>query len=211
MTNIENMPKLANTYIGTKDKNLKYTYCSENLAALIGLDVPRQAIGKTDYELFPEPFAEVYRAGDKQILSGGIYLNVFELHPHLDTTISIVVSKCKLQNKSGSDNGLIFSFLEASQTAAIQKINSNLLKYDEEKKKYKFSIGQETIYFTPREYQVFQYILMGHTAKQIGKKIYLSHRTVEDYIKRIRYKLQCESKYHIVETALRYGVIQQNI
>ena len=55
-------------YLAAKDKNLKYLYCNENVACGLGLDSPQQIVGKTDYDLFTDDIAEMYRSGDSLVL-----------------------------------------------------------------------------------------------------------------------------------------------
>jgi|GEM_PF-5217561 len=73
------------------------------------------------------------------------------------------------------------------------------------------TLGNEHEYFTRREYETFKGVLFGLTTKQIAKQLAISPRTVEVYIESIKRKLQCHSKYHIAEAAMRLGIVQQNI
>ena len=65
------------------------------------------------------------------------------------------------------------------------------------------------MFFTKREQEVLQNILKGFTAKKIAQQLSLSHRTVEDYIERVKQKFQCINKHDVIEAAMRLGIIQK--
>lgn len=56
--------------------------------------------------------------------------------------------------------------------------------------------------FTKRELECLRYLAKGKTAPEIAKLLYLSSRTVESHIARIKDKLNCSRKSQIVEAAL---------
>lgn len=209
MFDFEDIIKSANMYLAAKDKNLKYLYCSENVASGLGLDSPRQIIGKTDYELFDESIGNIYRAGDIHAIKGGVLLNAREVQPHTDKTIQILTSKNQLKNKKGDPVGIVVSFIDI--TGLDYKTSSDIFEYNEERKSYEFHISGKSEFFTKREYEVFRHVLLGLVTKQIAKRLMLSPRTIEDYLERIKSKLQCTSKHQIAETAMRLGILHQNI
>lgn len=57
-------------------------------------------------------------------------------------------------------------------------------------------------YFSKREKECIQFLLMGMTAKEIAKKLQLSHRTVESYLENIKYKTECPSKSQLISKIL---------
>lgn len=209
MFDFDEIMKSTNLYLAVKDMNSNYLYCNEKLAAGLNLDSPHSIIGKSDYDFFDDHFSQQYRDGDAYALKGGVFVNVLETVPLLEKTIKILATKNLLRDKIGNPIGVVLSFIDV--TGLSCKINSDLLRYDTEKECYKFFIGKETVYFTKREYDVFKKILLNATSKQIANRMNLSSRTVEDYVDKIKIKLQCSSKYHIAETAIRLGIVQQNL
>ena len=209
MFEFEDILKSANIYLAAKDKNLKYLYCNENVARGLGLDSPKQIIGKTDHDLFNDDIAHMYRSGDAHVLKGGILLNAHEVQPHVDKTIPILTTKNQLRNKSNTLRGVVISFIDT--TGITCNLHPNILPLDEKGTMYEFQIGKTTEVFTKREYQVFQNIVLGFTAKKTAQQLSLSPRTVEGYIEKIKRKLQCTSKHHIIEAAMRFGILQHNI
>lgn len=196
-------------FLSVKDKDLKFTYCNENVLQSLGFSSSKQIIGKTDYDLFTNNIADDYRSGDQYVLKGGLFLNVREIHPYGNEIIHILTTKIPLKKKSSSLAGIVISYIDI--TELMQDWPSNNMQYDHESKLYKIQVGKKTEFFTQREYLILKNILKGFTAKRIAKQLSLSPRTVEDYINKIKYKLNCSSKNNIIEEAMRLGILQQNI
>jgi DNA-binding CsgD family transcriptional regulator len=53
------------------------------------------------------------------------------------------------------------------------------------------------IVFTPREEQCLMQLIRGKSAKEVGKVLKISHRTVESYLESIKQKLGCRNKFEI--------------
>ena len=60
---------------------------------------------------------------------------------------------------------------------------------------------------TTREKEILKYIILGYTAKKIGRTLNLSFRTVEKYIEILKIKFNCDSKSALIEDAImRYNI-----
>ena len=53
-----------------------------------------------------------------------------------------------------------------------------------------------------------QMVANGYTAKEISEKLWLSDRTVENRILRLRERLNCKSITHLAITLLRLNIIK---
>lgn len=53
-----------------KNRNLVYIFCNKNYADTLNL-MPKEIIGKTDFDLFPKGLAQKYRSDDKRIIETG--------------------------------------------------------------------------------------------------------------------------------------------
>jgi PAS domain S-box-containing protein len=206
MFELEDIIKSSHMFLVAKDQNFKFTYCNEKFAEAIGLDSPKQIIGKTDYDLFTPPYADVYRAGDISVINGNNYLNIQELQPQQGSLHSILTSKSVIRNNESMIKGLVVSYVDITHLP-LKESTLKPFQFNECKQTYTFKIGNLTEYFTLSEYTVYKHVLLGLTAKQIAKKMLLSPRTVEQYIDRIKKKLQCSSKHNILEAAMRYGLV----
>ena len=65
------------------------------------------------------------------------------------------------------------------------------------------------VYLTHREHQCALQIMEGHTLKEIARTLELSPRTVEFYLKNIKNKLGCRTKYQMMRALLDTQWYQQ--
>ena len=209
MISVNDVLNSAGMFLVAKDKNLNFAYCNENFAMALGLDSPQQIVGKNDYDFFDEYSISKYHSGDINVMRGGTYINVLEKQKRLDEAFENLITKTPLKNKCGETTGVVISFLTSQNFA--NHINAEVLNLNSATNKYEFYINKEKIEFSQKEYSIFKLILIGNTAKQIGGKLCISYRTAEDYINRIKFKLQCSHKAHIAEAAQRFGILNQYI
>jgi len=198
----EKMLDKLDIFIFAKDKNFRYLYCSENMAAAAGLDSPIQIIGKTDYDLCWKKHVELYRRGDIDVLNGGTRINVPEPQPQINKLATILTTKNILKDKHGYSRGIIGSYLDITGYT-LKKNNGNF-----DKNKYRFYIEEnsKSEYFTKQELQIFKCIILGWDVDKIASKIFRSKKTVESHIAKIKLKLQCSSKNQIAPRAIELGL-----
>lgn len=55
----------------------------------------------------------------------------------------------------------------------------------------------ETAKLTPREQDCLYYFLNGYSAKEIGKLLKITHRTVQDHLAKVKAKYGCSSKHQL--------------
>ncbi|MFN8661542.1 MAG: LuxR C-terminal-related transcriptional regulator [Thermomicrobiales bacterium] len=60
---------------------------------------------------------------------------------------------------------------------------------------------------TPREMDVPTLLVEGHSDRQIGERLYISHRTVMRHVESILGKLQVESRTAAATLAVRQGIV----
>jgi FixJ family two-component response regulator len=65
--------------------------------------------------------------------------------------------------------------------------------------------AQQIKQLTPREQEVFEDLVAGHSNKEIGRKRNISHRTVETHRARVMRKMQAQNMPHLVRMALEIG------
>lgn len=58
-----------------------------------------------------------------------------------------------------------------------------------------------------REAEIIKHIASGYTAKEIGKRMGLEHRTIEAYLKNIRKKLGAKNSAHAIYIAFNSSAI----
>ena len=78
----------------------------------------------------------------------------------------------------------------------------------EEQPKF-FKLGSEfgDKYLTKREWEVLKYVVLGHSAKKIGRLLQISSRTVEGYVDKLKEKLGCKGRGEISFIAIKSGLI----
>ena len=69
--------------------------------------------------------------------------------------------------------------------------------------------GLNCNYLTRRESEILKFVILGYTAKRIGRELKISFRTVEKYIDSLKLKFRCNSKGELVELAIKSGYINQ--
>ena len=60
---------------------------------------------------------------------------------------------------------------------------------------------------TQREAQVLKHLVLGYIAKQIGKLLNLSFRTVESYVDNLKLKLHCDNKGELIRLVLKTDLV----
>lgn len=205
MFEIEDVLKFTNIYLALKDTKSRYLYCNEKYAEFLNLDSPKQIIGKYDSNFFQDDLVKLYLSGDRHVLQGGSFCNIQEPIIYNNKKMKILISKNQVFKKNEASYGVVLSFLELNPLHYKQP--DDLFKYQPEDKCYKFLKGDKSIYFTSREYSIIQSLFLGLSAKQIAHRLNLSTRTIEDYVQKIKNKLNCSHKHNIINTIMLYADI----
>ncbi len=89
-----------------------------------------------------------------------------------------------------------------SYVALVPNIKTKILK------SYDLGPNFVDIYFTKREAECMLLTLKGKTIKSIAASLKLSPRTVEFYIKNMKIKLSCHTKYELIQAIQRSDFIK---
>ena len=100
-----------------KDINSVYLGCNQRYADDCGLATPDEIIGKTDFDMPSNQFAELYVADDQQVIKSNTpKLGYEERETHLDGTIGWVrTNKLPLRNYLGEAIGILASFEDITE------------------------------------------------------------------------------------------------
>lgn len=74
--------------------------------------------------------------------------------------------------------------------------------------RYSFVLNDKNIELSKREYETLLHYTQGKTAKEIGKDLTLSPRTIESYINNIKNKAGENNKAKIISGFLNYGLLK---
>lgn len=193
---VQSMP--GNLY--WKDREGRYLGCNDNQLKVAKLSNQEDIIGKTDFDLYHFDLAKKVSEVDEQVMSSANAMTFEEQGFNAQGQAAIYLTdKQPLLNEKNEICGVIGVSIDI--TSQKIKLHSNLT--------YDFCEENKTIFFTPRELDVFKYIIFGLTSKQIAKRLGLSFRTIEDYVEKIKIKLGCTSKSQITEAAISLGLIRK--
>lgn len=130
-------------------------------------------VGLSDYEIYPKKIAQKFRDDDAAVIASGTELQ-FEETLYSKDGFKVYQSSIKkpLYNPANQIIGVI------GLTKRVNVLN----------------VDNQTIYLTSREADVLAYLYRGMSAKNIGKKLYISKRTVESHWENIKMKLEVEDR-----------------
>ncbi len=197
---LENLPNL----VVVKDTNSLCMTASNSLCSLTKVN-KKYFFQRSDDDLPWCQFADIYRNSDKVALSGKITHTFQPVQFNRHTSTIAKISRYPIIDKSNNIIGLVGDgyFLHEDQwtTQVIKtlfKTNSKITAASALEVSDKYS----DISFTKREIECLFFILRNKSAKEIGKFLQISSRTVEDYIEKIKIKTGAQSKNQIIDKAL---------
>lgn len=74
--------------------------------------------------------------------------------------------------------------------------------------KKRVSSSSEESVFTPREIEIIQHLCDGHSAKEVGDKLSVSHRTIETHRNNILRKLGFNNTAELIKYAVKQGIVE---
>lgn len=82
--------------------------------------------------------------------------------------------------------------------------NANIAQQIEYNAKKNYYLGSkyQDIYFTQRETECMIMLIKGKTINKIAKELQLSPRTIEFYLKNMKNKIGCRTKFELIEQIL---------
>jgi DNA-binding CsgD family transcriptional regulator len=89
-----------------------------------------------------------------------------------------------------------------AQLAGFRPVGNNT-----DRQRFSVELNGQSVLITLREKETLQWIVNGLTVPQAAKKMNLSPRTVEFYVKTLRYKFQCMSKRLLIQYILEHDIL----
>lgn len=68
--------------------------------------------------------------------------------------------------------------------------------------------SRKQIGYLTRDMQILPLLAKGLTIKQIGKEIYLSHRSVDTYVSKMIFRYDCKNRTHLIAKTLAMGLFE---
>jgi DNA-binding CsgD family transcriptional regulator len=93
----------------------------------------------------------------------------------------------------------VLAFSNKKESSSRSDLKKSKKKSKRSKKSYSLGGKYPSIKFTPREADCMWHLMMGKTIIKVGLVLKLSPRTVEYYVSKMRYKLNCRTKSDLIE------------
>lgn len=206
--NIEELIRIpANVY--WKDLKGVHLGCNEYTTLDTGLSSVNDYIGLTIFDISENERAKIIQQTDKQVMKSGLPHYLVESSGSKNSSPGLYISvKAPLLNKHAKVHGLIgISFrIENLQYSSIASSLTNMQFIHEKDTSNNLILNHSTVNYllkhyslTKKETEILLYLCQGKSAKEIAKIITISHRTVETHTEHIKEKLDCHSKYQLLD------------
>lgn len=202
---IENLLESADFSLYWKDKAGKYISANKYFLELNEMKKPEDLVGKNDFDLGWPCQAPILHINDQQVVHTEMTRTYIEpVQVGLDVCW-FLSHKQPLYSKTGKITGVFGqSILIKDNQFENDSLNDNPIN------KPKCDLGQKVLNLelTQRQSQCLYYLILGMTAKQIGKIINLSPRTVEFYINQLKEKFSCRNRSELIRKAVEMDFIR---
>lgn len=118
-----------------------------------------------------------------------------------DKVLEEVLNKDSAQQSFAFTNLADFNSKKKNQDDESKKL-ANKAQRGKTLKIYRLGEKFGTVYFTRREAECMVWLLKGKTISRVAMELGLSPRTVEFYLKNMKVKLGCRTKFELVEKVL---------
>jgi DNA-binding CsgD family transcriptional regulator len=202
----------ANEIYIIKDVEHRYQEINTLFAKLTNSRDNHSIIGKTLYEIDApiSAHASLMYASETDVLMTQQPKSLFGIFTYHSNIIKAMVMQLKPVLKDGVSQGvsLVARFVDDT---VINRLGLNDLIERHKNKKCNLhltqTIEEKIDGLSHRESETLFFLLRGHTAKEIGKHLEISNRTVETHIESIKNKLDCQTKKEIIELGHINGYI----
>ncbi len=208
---LQNMPG----YHFVKDLNFRYVEISHDVASLASMK-REHVIDKLDCELPWRNHSDLYWKNDQDVIKNGL-LDVFEPLPIDSKRVFVTRSlKFAMHDQERNIMGIIGQTYLFSQKETMGEALKAIMLFDQKSalnsnKKYNAYVTSEyhpDFNLTHRETECLFLLIRGKTAKEIGKFLTISPRTVEVYVENIKKKMCVNSRSDIIDKAEKLGMLK---
>jgi DNA-binding CsgD family transcriptional regulator len=176
-------------------------------ASICGFNSPSQALGKTIFQVSKGNTAKDLLDNCDAVLKQESVQIFDEFNMRYDgrflqfLSIKFPCYDCKYQLQGLL--GISIALGEHPLADAITTLTDlRLLPKHTSPQNHTIVLNLGNVLLTPREQESLEYTVKGYTAKEIGKKLSISPRTVEDYINQIKCKLGVSTKQQMIQKVL---------
>jgi PAS domain S-box-containing protein len=214
---VENLLSIAFYWM---DRNGYFWGANNTELKVLGLSSLNDLIGKHSDEIsHPDAWKN-----SKKVMETNKTMSMEEIHVKSDgEKIYYLSTKSPLYDDSGNAIGLLGASIDITEHKKLAEAELQARKIIEAKNR-KASIdlqnvlsrltqrryyipGQSKLYLTQREMACAVCLTRGKSAKEIGKEMGLSYRTIEVYINRSKDKLKCKTKSELIKKLIESGLL----
>jgi two-component system response regulator FixJ len=136
----------------------------------------------------------------RQLASRSSRLPVILISGHADVPMAVAAMK------AGAEDFVEKPLDDAQLVAAINRCLAQAFG-EQSNRQSRETLEQRFAQLTPREVEVFDHVVLGHTSQAIANLLEISVRTVEGYRVQVMIKMQAESVAALVRQAIKLGRI----
>jgi|688.fasta_scaffold347271_2 DNA-binding CsgD family transcriptional regulator len=202
-------------HLYSKDRHGKYIASNDTLAKDVGCKTKTDLFGLKDGDLWIADNVTALRRNDEKVMAKKTPILYIESGESIKGDKFKAISyKFPLQSYSKKIVGImgISLITEMNEKSFFDAAEQNIQhKKSEHSQSDSYQELKETRGLTAREIDCIYCLAKGMTAKQTADALYLSKRTVENYIVRIKEKLNCESRSELINKALKMKYIKNKL
>jgi DNA-binding CsgD family transcriptional regulator len=207
----QNMPG----FVTWKNKDSEYMGSNERMLQLNGIKSINDVIGKYDEDVIwsNEVDARVIRAEDAKVLAGG---TTFVLHHYVvhGIDVDMLLKKTPVVDNQENIVGIANHSVNLIKPTSVNiicaaaqfgvKLTSDVVN----KIKTYADASARSVFLSSREEECLYYLVRGLSAKEIGRVLNLSGRTIEFYIRGLKDKFSCHKSPALIVKALETGYLE---
>ncbi|MDR2395489.1 MAG: PAS domain-containing protein [Endomicrobium sp.] len=131
-TYIDNILQYIPGCVYWKDINGVYLGCNQMEAEILGLNFPKEVVGKTDYDLLLKYAAEVIEKTDKRIMKTEISEEIIETGTFLDgRSVTLLTKKSPLYDENNNVVGIIGTSMDITDRRRAEELQKKVILQEE--------------------------------------------------------------------------------
>ncbi len=187
-----------------------FTNMTCSTAKLVGWKTVEKSLGKTDYDLpcKASEFAPQFVSLDKQVIESSKSLLTIETQNYSEGWKTNLVKRNILFDKNNLAFGIFTQLVDITDTSfhrncmVLGGLNKKCATARSAIYMLSNSNIQTSFKLSQRQEECLFFLIRGKTTKQIANILNLSSRTIEDHIEKMKHKLDCFSKYQLIDKAI---------
>ena len=218
-------------YVFWKDINGHYLGCNDSLCELAGVSSPGDVQGQTDSSLPWATDHQFFRDNDQQVqkrkqtccfiepsgLPNNVIQNILSVKAPLiamdGSVAGVIGASIPIEEKWLHDSMQKFTHFAKTlslhlEPRLIARIMMKIVHLNSDKvlkEAHLFDYG--AVIFSLREAQCLHYFLNHYSAQKTSEKLFISKKTVEFHLAKIKEKLNCNDMSKMTNLAINYGFI----